>query len=291
MFSEKFQKNLKKLPLGSNLDFNFKSESTWKELPFEDFQWFLQEVKKKFNFDLTGYKPQRVKRRIEILIRKWGKSSYKEYLDLIVKNGKAQKEFLDRLTINVTEFFRNPEKWKELKTKYLPELLKESGSRFKAWSAGCSSGEEPYSLAILLEELRAPTTAKVIGTDIDVNVLEKARIGAYEERTLVNVSPNIKEKYFDYRDGLYYVKPNVKARVIFKRHNLLQDPFDKNYDLILCRNVVIYFEMKTKEELYRKFAESLKSGGIIFVGSTERIFNYRQIGLEVVAPFFYRKVK
>ena len=232
-----------------------------------------------------------MKRRIEILIRKWGKRSYREYLDLIVNDEKAQKEFLDRLTINVTEFFRNPEKWEELKKKYLPQLLKESGSRFKAWSAGCSSGEEPYSLAILLEELKAPPGAKVIATDIDINVLSKARQGAYEERSLASTPKEYITKYFDYRNGLYYVKPNVKARVIFKRHNLLQDPFDKNYDLILCRNVVIYFEMKTKEELYRKFSESLRPGGIIFVGSTERIFNYRQIGLEVVSPFFYKKVK
>ncbi len=278
--------------MGSSSTSSFSnSGSSWRELPFEDFQWFIKEVKKKFNLDLTGYKPQRVKRRIEILIKKRGKSSYREYFDLIVKDEKAQKEFLDRLTINVTEFFRNPEKWDELKKKYIPVLLKESGSRFKAWSAGCSSGEEPYSLAILLEELRAPTGAKVIATDIDINILAKARKGAYEERSLVNVPPDIKKKYFDYRDGLYYVKPNVKARVTFKRHNLLQDPFDKNYDLILCRNVVIYFEMKTKEELYRRFAEALRRGGIIFVGSTERIFNYRQIGLEVVSPFFYRKVR
>ena len=269
----------------------FGSEGVWRELPFEDFQWFLKEVKKHFNLDLTGYKPQRVKRRIEILIRKWGKRSYREYLDLILKDEKAQKEFLDRLTINVTEFFRNPEKWWELRDKYLPQLLRESGSKFKAWSAGCSSGEEPYSLAILLEELKAPPTAKILATDIDINILAKARKGEYEERSIVNVPKEYLRKYFDQRNGLYYVKPNVKARVNFKRHNLLQDPFEKGFDLILCRNVVIYFEMKTKEELYRKFAESLRPGGMIFVGSTERIFNYRQIGLEVVSPFFYRKVK
>ncbi len=257
----------------------------------EDFEWFIKEVKRHFNLDLTGYKPQRVKRRIEILIRKWGKRSYKDYLKLILDNKKAQKEFLDRLTINVTEFFRNPEKWWELRDKFLPQLLRESRRGFKAWSAGCSSGEEPYSLAILLEELRAPSGAKILATDIDINILNKARRGAYEERSLVNTPKIYIEKYFDRREDLYYVKPNVKARVNFKRHNLLQDPFEKGFDLILCRNVVIYFEMKAKEELYRKFAESLRQGGLIFVGSTERIFNYRQIGLEIVSPFFYRKVK
>lgn len=266
-------------------------ESTWQELPFDDFQWFIKEVKKRFNLDLSGYKPQRVKRRIEILIRKWGKRSYHDYLEFILKDEKAQKEFLDRLTINVTEFFRNPDKWEELKKKYLPQLLRESGSKFKAWSAGCSSGEEPYSLAIFLEELKAPSGAKILATDIDINILNKARRGAYEERSLASTPKEYIDRYFEYKDGLYYVKPNVKSRVMFKRHNLLQDPFEKGFDLILCRNVVIYFEMRAKEELYRKFAESLRKGGIIFVGSTERIFNYRQIGLDVVSPFFYKKVR
>lgn len=261
------------------------------ELPWDQFEWFVEKVKETMGLDLSGYKPERMKRRIEMLIRKYNCKSYKEYFELISKDNKKRDEFLDKLTINVTEFFRNPEKWEELKKVFLPQLLQESGSKFQAWSAGCSSGEEPYSLAILLEELKAPPTAKVLATDIDIGVLTRAQIGEYEERSMVSTPPEYIQKYFIVRDGKYIVKPNVKARVQFKRHNLLQDPFEKGFDLILCRNVVIYFEMEAKEELYRKFAESLRVGGLLFVGNTERIFNYRNLGLEVASPFIYKKVK
>ena len=260
------------------------------ELPWEEFEWFVKKVKESMNLDLSGYKPERMKRRIEMLIRKYSCKSYKEYYELIIKDAKKKDEFLDKLTINVTEFFRNPEKWIELRDKFLPELLRESGSRFKAWSAGCSSGEEPYTIAMILEELKAPPSVKVLATDIDIGVLTRAQIGEYDERSMVSTPPEYIQKYFIVRDGKYIVKPNVKARVQFKRHNLLQDPFDKGFDLITCRNVVIYFEMEAKEELYRKFSESLRSGGLLFVGNTERIFNYRNIGLEVASPFIYRKL-
>lgn len=260
------------------------------ELPWEEFEWFVQKVRESMGLDLSGYKPERMKRRIEMLIRKYSCRSYKDYLDLIQRDSKKKDEFLDKLTINVTEFFRNPEKWMELRDKFLPELLRESGSRFKAWSAGCSSGEEPYSLAILLEELKAPQGAKVLATDIDVGVLTRAQIGEYDERALVSTPKDYVQKYFIVRDGKYTVKPSVKLRVQFKRHNLLQDPFEKGFDVIMCRNVVIYFEMEAKDQLYKRFSESLRPGGILFVGNTERIFNYRSLGFEVASPFIYRKV-
>ena len=121
------------------------------EFLWEEFTWFVGKINEIMGLDLSGYKPERMKRRIEMLIRKYNCKSYKEYLDMILKDNKKKDEFLDKLTINVTEFFRNPEKWQEIKDKFLPQLLKESGPRFKAWSAGCSSGEEPYTLAMILE--------------------------------------------------------------------------------------------------------------------------------------------
>ncbi|MFN3691951.1 MAG: CheR family methyltransferase [Fervidobacterium sp.] len=260
------------------------------ELPWDEFEWFVKKIKESLNLDLTGYKPERMKRRIEMLIRKYNLKSYKDYYDAIMKDAKKKDEFLDKLTINVTEFFRNPEKWLELRDKFLPELLKESGQRFKAWSAGCSSGEEPYTIAILLEELKAPPSVKVLATDIDIGVLTRAQIGEYDERSMASTPHEYIQKYFIVKDGKYIVKPNVKARVHFKKHNLLQDPFDKGFDLITCRNVVIYFEMEAKDQLYKNFSESLRTGGLLFVGNTERIFNYRNIGLEVASPFIYRKL-
>ncbi len=260
------------------------------EFPWEEFTWFVGKINETMGLDLSGYKPERMKRRIEMLIRKYNCKSYKEYLDMILKDNKKKDEFLDKLTINVTEFFRNPDKWQELKDKFIPQLLKESGTRFKAWSAGCSSGEEPYTLAMVLEELKAPQSAKVIATDIDMGVLTHAQVGEYEERSMVSTPQEYIQKYFIVRDGRYIVKPNVKARVVFKRHNLLQDPFEKGFDLIMCRNVVIYFEMEAKDQLYRRFSESLRPGGLLFVGNTERIFNYKNLGLEIASSFIYRKI-
>ncbi len=255
-----------------------------------EFDWFVEEVKKKLNLDLSGYKPHRVKRRTDILLRKNRTESYRDYMKLILSDEDKKEEFLDKLTINVTEFFRNPEKWKALEKKYIPQKLKETGPRLKIWSAGCSSGEEPYTWAILLEELNA-SQAKVIATDIDTGVLAKAKSGIYEKRSLESTESVIVDKYFKKLDGdKYEVKPSLKTRVQFKKHNMLQEDFERDLDFISCRNVVIYFEMETKNILYQNFVDSLKPGGMLFVGSTERIFNYRKLGLKVVEPFFYQKI-
>jgi len=260
-----------------------------KPLSDEEFEWFLKQLNMKLGIDLSGYKPHRVKRRTEILLKKYNCESFTDYIRLLLKDEEKKKEFLDKMTINVTEFFRNPEKWWKLRDKFLPDLLE--NCNFKAWSAGCSSGEEPYSLAILLEELKAPRGAKVIATDIDLNVLSKAKQGIYEEQNLTNVPPNYLQKYFrKLENGKYQVLDNVKARVQFKYHNMLKDPFDKGYDLILCRNVVIYFDVDAKRQLYRNFANALRKGGMIFVGGTERIFEYKELGLELIEAFFYKKI-
>ena len=270
--------------------FKFQSNFEWKEFPQEEFEWFVKEVEKRFGLNLSSYKPQRVKRRTELLLRKYN-VDYRKYLEMLVQNRKYLDEFLDKMTINVTEFFRNPEKWWELRDDVIP-LISQNTLRMRFWSAGCSSGEEPYSLAILVHELKLSHKTWILATDIDIGVLRKAQEGIYEERSLVNTPQEYVEKYFEkLPDGRYRIKDFVKKTVEFRRHDLLKDPFEKNLDLIVCRNVVIYFEPEAKNELYRKFAESLKVGGFLFVGNTERIFNYKELGFEIYRPFIYRKVK
>ncbi|AEX86025.1 chemotaxis protein CheR [Marinitoga sp. 1135] len=261
--------------------------------PYDDneYKWLLDNIAKHFELDLRGYKQHRVRRRIDMIMRKYSYKDYKTYFNDLKKDPKKWDEFLDKLTINVTEFFRNPEKWEYLKKNVLPRLMKESGSKTKLWSAGCSTGEEPYTLSIILEELKAPKTIKVMATDLDKFVIAKAKRGVYSSRSLVNISEDLKNKYFKkVGPDSYEVSPIIKSRVVFKQHNLLMDPFEKNLDLIVCRNVVIYFDMEAKNGLYKNFAASLRKGGVLFVGSTERIFNYRSLGLEVIEPFFYQKV-
>jgi chemotaxis protein methyltransferase CheR len=270
--------------------FNFQSNFEWKEFPQEEFEWFVKEVEKRFGLNLSSYKPQRVKRRTELLLRKYN-VDYREYMNMLIKDKKYLDEFMDKMTINVTEFFRNPEKWWELRDEIIPLIAKNS-LRMKFWSAGCSSGEEPYSLAILVHELNLSYKTRILATDIDIGVLRRAQEGIYEERAFVSTPKEYLEKYFEkLPDGRYRIKDSVKKIVEFKRHDLLKDPFEKNFDLIVCRNVVIYFEPEAKNELYRKFAESLKPGGFLFVGNTERIFNYKELGFEIYKPFIYRKVE
>ncbi len=261
-----------------------------KVLDNESFMKFADAIRRKLNFDMSGYKLERMKRRVDFLMRKYGFDEYGDYLKLLDRDPSKQKEFFDRITINVTEFFRNPDKWDRFKF-YISQEMKKS-SRGTIWSAGCASGEEPYSIAIMLEELGASTYGyKVLASDLDPNILEVAKAGIYNERALVNMKDAMRQKYFKkLEDGRYQIAEEVKKRVTFRRQNLLADPFEKNLTAILCRNVVIYFEMDAKEKLYKKFADALRPGGILFVGGTERIFNSRRIGLEPIEPFFYRKM-
>jgi len=260
------------------------------ENPDPQFVWFIAEVKKRLNLDLSGYKPHRVKRRTDMLLRKYNVTSYQDFMKMIMSDEKKKEEYLDKMTINVTEFFRNPEKWEAIKKTHLPGLMKQNGGKVKIWSAGCSSGEEPYSMGILLEELKAPFSAGILATDIDTGVLAKAKTGIYDERSFVSTSDEVLKRYFKKIDeDTYEVQPSVKNRVQFRKHNMLQDPFEKNLDMIVCRNVVIYFEAETKTLLYKNFVDALRVGGILFVGSTERIFNYRSLNLKVIEPFFYQK--
>jgi len=253
------------------------------------FMKFANEIRKKMDFDMSGYKLERMKRRVDLLMRKYKFEDYEQYLRILDRDPSRQREFFDRITINVTEFFRNPEKWKRFEH-YISEEIK-SERYGTIWSAGCASGEEAYSVAITLEELKASAGFKVLATDLDPNVLEIAKDGVYDEKSLINVNFSMRAKYFKKLEhGEYQVLESVRRRVIFKRHDLLSDPFEKNLLAILCRNVVIYFEMDAKEELYRKFSKALKPRGILFLGGTERIFGSRKIGLEPVEPFFYRKV-
>src|SRR5690606_29064959 len=148
------------------------------------------------------------------------------------------------------------------------------------WSAGCSTGEEPYSLAMMVKENRWNLSEKIFATDIDREVLAKAAKGAYAERALEGVSVNSKNKYFNKIDDGYEIKDEIKNMVNFQQHNLLRDAFPRDFDLILCRNVVIYFTEETKDKLYRNFTNSLRKNGVLFIGSTEQIFQAKELGLK-----------
>ncbi len=256
----------------------------------QDFTHFISRIKRKTGIDLSQYKEGQMKRRLTTLRMKHGFGSFAEYDEAMEHNRALLNEFLDRMTINVSEFWRNPARWEVLRDRFLPLMLENRTSRLRLWSAACSTGEEPYTLTMILNELGVMERCSVLATDLDSTVLHKAKEGVYLERSLRDVPSNCKSKYFQSSEGAYVISDILKRGIRFEQQNLLHDPFESGFDLIVCRNVMIYFTDEAKHLLYHKFAAALKSGGILFVGSTEQIFSPGQYGLETADTFFYRKM-
>ena len=158
------------------------------------------------------------------------------------------------------------------------------------WSAACSTGEEPYTLSMILSKYIPLSKGVITATDIDKNAIQRAMNGVYPERSLSEIPQEMKSKYFTQEGPLFKLDDEVKKSVTFKKQNLLSDPFEGKYDLIVCRNVLIYFTEDAKNQLYKKFNAALKPGGVLFVGSTEQIFNPAQYGFETEDTFFYKKI-
>lgn len=253
-----------------------------------DWDLFKQKLKVKTGIDLNEYKANQMQRRITNLMTRHNHKSYVEFFSSIENDKKAFADFIEYLTINVSEFFRTPEKFSELEAKVIPDLLSKS-PKLNIWSAGCSIGAEPYSLAMILKDMTPSAKHRILATDLDVEILNKARAGVYTINEIKNISAQRKNNYFKIEDDKYTVLDDIKSRIEFKRHNLLLDSFETGFDLILCRNVVIYFTEEAKDKLYRRFFAALKPGGVLFVGGTEAILNFRDIGFVSYLPFFYRK--
>ncbi len=255
-----------------------------------DYEQFKEQVLALTKINLHMYKEKQMKRRIDSLIAKHKIDGYKSYVDAIKNDVKLFDEFVNYLTINVSEFWRNPDQWKILEEMVLPELMKMSGKNLNVWSAACSTGDEPYSLAMLLSKYMPLSNIKVLATDIDKQVLEKARVGLYNEKSISGLPDEFKKKYFTkIGSSSYQISDEIKKCVEFKEGNLLADKYPTGLDLILCRNVVIYFTDEAKNEIYKKFNDSLKSGGYLFVGSTEQIINYKELNFSSFKSFFYKK--
>lgn len=240
--------------------------------------------------DLSNYKSQQMDRRINSFMSIWGVTNYDQYYDLLNRDSKVLNDFINKLTINVSEFFRNAERFEELQQQILPELLKRQ-MNVRIWSAGCSDGSEPYSIAIIVKELRAEQHVQIIASDIDRQIIQRAKEGLYAPNEVKSLPRELLEKYFSLEpaSNKYRLADSIKELVNFRIQNLLTDAFETNLDLIVCRNVVIYFTEEAKNDLYNRFIRSLRPGGYILVGGTEPILQYRQFGLEHVMSSFYQK--
>ncbi|MCR8634467.1 MULTISPECIES: CheR family methyltransferase [Paenibacillus] len=254
----------------------------------QDFLLFIKKVKDYTSIDLSQYKEAQMKRRLTTLRMKKGYNTFVSFFDAMTKDKDLFYEFLDRMTINVSEFWRNPNRWQVLEKTFFPEMLRKN-KRLKCWSAACSTGEEPYTLAMILAELNVLNDAHLLATDIDDGALAKAKNGIYSDRSVRDVPSNYLKKYYKQENLTFLISDELKKGIRFQKQNLLTDTFDTQFDLIVCRNVMIYFTEEAKHLLYQKFANALKPGGILFVGSTEQIFSPGQYQLETAETFFYRK--
>ena len=254
-----------------------------------DYEKFKKDVFALTKIDLNAYKEKQMRRRIDTLIGKNKITSYTDYVVLINMDKEKFEQFVNFLTINVSEFYRNPEQCKILDTEVFPALIKKVGKNIKIWSAACSTGDEPYSLVMALSKHLPLSNIKVIATDIDKQVLDTARMGLYNEKSIASVPEDLKKKYFTKVGASYQISDEIKKRVEFKEHNLLKDPYPSGCHLIVCRNVVIYFTEEAKDKIYENFYQSLAQGGVLFIGSTEQIMNYKELGFIRNKSFFFEK--
>lgn len=255
----------------------------------DNYEQFKAEVYKLTQIDLNFYKEKQMRRRIETLIAKNKINSYSEYVQAIKRDSVMFEQFVNFLTINVSEFYRNTDQWKLMDENIIPKLISQNGRSIKIWSAACSTGDEPYSLAMAFSKHLPLSSIHITATDIDKQVIAQAQTGLYNEKSIVGVPHDLKNKYFTKVGTSYKIADEIKRCVTFKQHNLLKDPYPKDFDLILCRNVVIYFTDEAKDMIYKNFYNSLKKNGVLFIGSTEQISNYKEIGFERMSSFYFEK--
>lgn len=254
-----------------------------------DYEQFKAAAYKLTKVDLNAYKEQQMKRRILNLISKHGLKGFEEYVNALKTDKSMLEEFLNYFTINVSEFYRNPDQWAMMDKDIIPLLIKRFGKNLKIWSAACSTGDEPYSLVMALSKHIPLNQIKIYATDIDKTIIEKAKTGIYAEKSIAGVPDEFKKKYFTKVGSSYAISEEIKNRVTFKQHNLILNDYQKDYNFIICRNVLIYFTEEAKDDVFKKFYGSLKPGGVLFIGSTEQINDYKKIGYVRKSSFYYEK--
>ena len=239
--------------------------------------------------DLTAYKQAQMNRRLKALMNRWSIPDWKAFADVIESDPAKLREFKDFITINVSEFFRGADKFLHLRDVVFQEIAQRK-KQIKIWSAGCSIGSEPYTLAMTLDSLGLLNRASIIATDIDTTIPDRARTGAgYVDSKIKEVPSQFLDRYFTKVDNGWNVDPAIKSIIKFRQHSLLKDAFPVGIDLIVCRNVVIYFTDPVKKKIYTGFYNALNPGGHVFVGGTEIITGASELGFTSPAVYFYQR--
>lgn len=252
-----------------------------------NFDFFNQWVEQKLGIQLDAYKERQMQRRIGNIMEASGYQTLESYAKYLEKDPVAKQEFLSHITINVTEFYRNKELFDAFE-KQIISISKDTPN-LKIWSAACSIGSEPYTLSMILKNNQI-AKGKIVATDLDQDILKRAKEGNYTENEVKNVSTVDLKNHFTLEDKKYQVKPHLKVPIQFKQHDLLKDRYEEKCHIIVCRNVTIYFKNDARDEVYQKFSDVLEPGGILFTGATETINFSEKFGLKKIDSFIYQKM-
>jgi len=254
----------------------------------DDYTDFCEGVRRLTGIDLAQYKRPQMERRIRSFADRRGIAGLPEYLRALAADHDALEQFLDRMTINVSQLWRNPDQWARLEQVVLPELARRGSIR--AWSAGCSYGAEAYTLAAICKTVAPGCRLEIRGTDIDPRMVARAREGRFTAEDARTAARAGLERWFE-RDGDgWRAKPELRMVTKFETGDLLRDTVPaRSFDLILCRNVVIYFTEPVRDRLHELMANALRPGGYLMIGSSERVSAPAALDLESAHPFIYRK--
>jgi chemotaxis methyl-accepting protein methylase len=249
------------------------------ESPDEEFQALLDKISRDRGFHCASYKTTCLRRRVGVRMRARGVHRYADYAGLLDVDASEYDLLLDALTINVTKLFRNPEVYQAVLREVVPVLWNAPQPRIRVWSAGCASGEEPYSLAALFHlhaaergELHGLQRVEILGTDIDRRSLADAARGEFEERDFSETPAEWRARYFA-SSAPFPVAPELRRMVSFRQHDLLREPPPQAVnDLIVCRNAIIYFDRASQQRLFEAFHAALSPGGFLVLGKVETLF-------------------
>jgi chemotaxis protein methyltransferase CheR len=227
--------------------------------------------------DINHYRDNFIKRRLKLKLKEKNLNTYSEYANLVKKDQEEYDELMKFITINYTSFYRDTDVFNYFNDIILPEFFAKKKS-MKILSAGCSSGEEPYTLAILMKEHCDKKKIKPYGTihalDVDKTILAKAKKGVYDIESLKALDPRLVQKYFTVVDEKYHVSPEIKRMVQFGVHDITKELNRKNFDVILCRNVFIYFTNEAKDQILDNFYNAIGTDGYLIIGKTEMMPMY-----------------
>jgi two-component system CheB/CheR fusion protein len=257
----------------------------------------LDLVKESRGFDFTGYKRASIQRRVVKRMQELALEHYEDYVDYLELHGEEFSQLFNTLLINVTGFFRDPPAWEHLATTILPQVLgsRSADSPIRVWCAGCASGEEPYTVAMVLARILGDEAfrdrVKIYATDIDEEALDVARLGAYQPRQIEDVPHDALERFFERTEQRYIFRKDLRRSVIFGRNDLVQDAPISRIDLLVCRNTLMYFTAETQSQILRRFHFALDDHGVLMLGKSEMLITHSELFTPVDLKWrIFRKV-